>query len=144
MSAALPGYAELHCRSNHSFLLGASHPEELTGRAHALGYAALAITDDCSLGGVVRAHAEAKRLGLPLIVGAEMRLQREPGDGDVQRERSGSGFPGPEHAPRGAANEVSVGVHISCCWRCRAAATATSRNGSRWHAGVHRKGSTWR
>ncbi|NWG74846.1 MAG: PHP domain-containing protein, partial [Rubrivivax sp.] len=70
----LPAYAELHCRSNFSFLTGASHPEELVQRAHALGYAALAITDECSLAGVVRAHAEAKRVGLHLIVGAEMRL----------------------------------------------------------------------
>jgi error-prone DNA polymerase len=67
-------YAELHCRSNFSFLTGASHPEELVQRAHALGYAALAITDECSLAGVVRAHLEAKRVGLHLIVGAEMRL----------------------------------------------------------------------
>ncbi len=74
--SSLPGYAELHCRSNHSFGLGASHPEELIGRARALGYSALAITDEASLGGVVRAHAEAKRLALPLIVGAEMRLRR--------------------------------------------------------------------
>jgi len=74
----LPDYAELHCRSNYSFLSGASHPEELVARAHALAYAALAITDECSLGGVVRAHAEAKRLGLHLIVGAEMALQRTP------------------------------------------------------------------
>jgi error-prone DNA polymerase len=73
---SLPGYAELHCRSNFSFLSGASHSEELVARAHALGYAALAITDECSLGGVVRAHAEARRLGLHLIVGAEMALQR--------------------------------------------------------------------
>ena len=51
----LPGYAELHCRSNFSFGHGASHPEELVGRAHALGYAALAVTDECSLSGVVRA-----------------------------------------------------------------------------------------
>jgi error-prone DNA polymerase len=71
---ALPGYAELVCRSNFSFLTGASHPEELVGRAQALRYAALAITDECSLGGVVRAHGEAKRLGLPLIVGATMQL----------------------------------------------------------------------
>ena len=70
----LPAYAELHCRSNYSFLTGASHPEELVARAKALRYAALAVTDECSLAGVVRAHAEAKRLGLPLIVGAEMRL----------------------------------------------------------------------
>jgi error-prone DNA polymerase len=70
----LPAYAELHCRSNFSFLTGASHPEELVARAHELGYTALAITDECSLAGVVRAHGEAKRLKLHLIVGAEMRL----------------------------------------------------------------------
>ena len=70
----LPAYAELHCLSNFSFLSGASHPEELVQRAHALGYGALALTDECSLAGVVRAHAEAKRTGLHLIVGAELRL----------------------------------------------------------------------
>jgi error-prone DNA polymerase len=70
----LPAYAELHCRSNFSFLSGASHPEELVERAHALGYAALALTDECSLAGVVRAHAEAKRLGLHLIIGSEIQL----------------------------------------------------------------------
>jgi len=70
----LPAYAELHCRSNFSFLTGASHPEELVARAHELGYTALALTDECSLAGVVRAHGEAKRLKLHLIVGAEMRL----------------------------------------------------------------------
>jgi error-prone DNA polymerase len=70
----LPAYAELHCRSNFSFLSGASHPEELVQRAHALGYGALALTDECSLAGVVRAHAEAKRVGLHLIVGAELQL----------------------------------------------------------------------
>ena len=73
---ALPGYAELHCRTNFSFLTGASQPEELAARAHALGYAALAVTDECSLGGVVRAHDQAKRLGLHFIVGAEMKLSR--------------------------------------------------------------------
>jgi error-prone DNA polymerase len=81
----LPGYAELHCRSNHSFLSGASHPQELVARAHALGYAALALADECSLGGVVRAHAEAQRLGLHFIVGAEMALQRGPGAGPGPR-----------------------------------------------------------
>jgi error-prone DNA polymerase len=70
----LPAYAELHCRSNFTFLTGASHPEELVARAHELGYTALAITDECSLAGVVRAHGQAKRLGLHLIVGAEMQL----------------------------------------------------------------------
>ncbi|HEX6017460.1 MAG TPA: PHP domain-containing protein, partial [Burkholderiaceae bacterium] len=71
---SLPAYAELHCRSNFSFLTGASHPHELVARAHELGYTALAVTDECSLAGVVRAHGEAKRLALHLIVGAEMRL----------------------------------------------------------------------
>jgi error-prone DNA polymerase len=75
---ALPPYAELACRSNCSFLTGASHPEELVARAKALRYAALAITDECSLSGVVRAHAEARRLGMPLIVGAQMRLSPPP------------------------------------------------------------------
>ena len=44
-------YAELHCISNFTFLRGASHPEELVVRAQELGYAALAITDECSLAG---------------------------------------------------------------------------------------------
>jgi error-prone DNA polymerase len=72
----LPAYAELHCRSSFSFLHGASRPEELVQRAKQLGYSALAITDECTLAGVVRAHAEAKEQGLPLIIGAEMRLTR--------------------------------------------------------------------
>ena len=70
----LPRYAELHCRSNFSFLTGASHPEELVERAAALGYGALALTDECSLAGVVRAHVEAKAQELHLVVGSEMRL----------------------------------------------------------------------
>ena len=75
MYSALPAYAELHCLSNFSFLRGASHPEELVQRALELGYAALAITDECSLAGVVRAHVAAKAAGLPLLVGSEVLLQ---------------------------------------------------------------------
>src|SRR5215472_3727038 len=71
---ALVPYAELHCISNFTFLRGASHPEELVARAHDLGYAALAITDECSLAGVVRAHVEAKKCALPLVIGSEFRL----------------------------------------------------------------------
>jgi error-prone DNA polymerase len=67
-------YAELHCISNFTFLRGASHPAELVERAKSLGYAALALTDECSLAGVVRAHAAAREAGLPLIVGSEFRL----------------------------------------------------------------------
>ena len=64
-------YAELHALSNFSFLRGASHPEELVLQARTLGYRALALTDECSLAGVVRAHVAAKQSGLPLIIGAE-------------------------------------------------------------------------
>jgi len=71
---SLPGYAELHCVSNFTFLRGASHPEELVERAHALGYSALAITDECSMAGVVRAHVAAKACGLDLIIGTEIRI----------------------------------------------------------------------
>ena len=74
-SAMLPAYAELHCLSNFSFQRGASHPEELVARAHALGYSALALTDECTLAGVVRAHGEAKRLGLHLLIGTELRVE---------------------------------------------------------------------
>jgi DNA polymerase III alpha subunit len=70
-----PSYAELHCLTNFSFLRGASHPEELVERAARLGYAALAITDECSLAGVVRAHVAAKAHGLKLIVGCEVEVQ---------------------------------------------------------------------
>jgi len=70
----LPDYAELHCCTNFSFLRGASHAEELVARAAELGYAALAITDACSLAGVVRAHVAAKEHGLKLIVGSEITL----------------------------------------------------------------------
>ena len=67
-----PQYAELHVTSNFSFLEGASHPEELVRRAHALGYHAVAITDKGTLAGIVRAHAAAKDVGLKLIVGAAL------------------------------------------------------------------------
>ncbi|MBB1072863.1 error-prone DNA polymerase [Rhodoferax sp. 4810] len=67
-------YAELHCRSSFSFGVGASQPEELVQRAHALGYAALAITDAGSVSGLVRAHTEAKKLGLKLLPGAEFAV----------------------------------------------------------------------
>ncbi len=67
----IPDYAELLCLSNFSFLRGASHPEELVQRAKSLGYAALAITDECSMAGVVRAHVAAKEHGLKLLVGSQ-------------------------------------------------------------------------
>ncbi|MBA4211479.1 MAG: error-prone DNA polymerase [Polaromonas sp.] len=71
----LPDYAELRCISNFTFLRGASHAEELVERAQALGYRALALVDECSLAGVVRAHVAAKKHGLPLLVGSQFRVQ---------------------------------------------------------------------
>ncbi|MGC2962631.1 error-prone DNA polymerase [Paraburkholderia graminis] len=75
----LPAYAELFCLSNFSFLRGASHAEELAERAAQLGYSALAITDECSLAGVVRAHVAAKEAKLPFIVGSYFRLVNADG-----------------------------------------------------------------
>jgi error-prone DNA polymerase len=72
--AGLPAYAELHCLSNFTFLRGASHPHELVEQADSLGYAALAITDECSVAGVVRAHMAARDRRLKLIIGSEFRL----------------------------------------------------------------------
>lgn len=100
MDARLPGlpaYAELYCLSNFTFLRGASHPEELVLRAIALGYRGLAITDECSLAGVVRAHAELARYreaqaaqaqddaasredsDFQLLIGSELRLSDASG-----------------------------------------------------------------
>ncbi|HZF15673.1 MAG TPA: error-prone DNA polymerase [Steroidobacteraceae bacterium] len=67
-------YAELHALSNFTFLRGASQPAELVARAAELGYRALAVTDECSVAGVVRAHVAAKDKKLPLLIGAEFRL----------------------------------------------------------------------
>jgi error-prone DNA polymerase len=79
---ALPAYAELHCLSNFSFLRGASHPGELIEQSAAQGYTALALTDECSLAGVVRAHQAAKQAGLKLLVGSEMTIgQADSADG---------------------------------------------------------------
>ncbi|HLK70398.1 MAG TPA: error-prone DNA polymerase [Steroidobacteraceae bacterium] len=73
------GYAELHALSNFSFLRGASHPAELVQQASALGYRALALTDECSLAGAVRAHEAVQdleadaRARFRLIIGAQFR-----------------------------------------------------------------------
>ena len=67
-------YAELHCRSGFSFGHGASLPEELVERAHALAYSALAITDEATVAGLVRAHEKARQVGLRLLPGASFRV----------------------------------------------------------------------
>ncbi|WP_175941354.1 error-prone DNA polymerase [Burkholderia pyrrocinia] len=84
----LPDYAELFCRSNFSFLHGASHAEELVERAFDLGYRGIAITDECSLAGAPRMHVAAKAKGLPLVIGSyfevtpdEVAPGHDPGPG---------------------------------------------------------------
>jgi len=67
-------YVELHCKTNFSFLEGASHPNELVTEAARFGYAGMAVTDRNSLAGVVRAHVAAKEAGLKLVIGAEVTL----------------------------------------------------------------------
>src|SRR3954468_23693664 len=74
-TGSLVEYAELLCLTNFSFQLGASHPRELVERAKELGYEALAIADECSLAGIVRAHEAAEIVGLPLIIGSQFRFE---------------------------------------------------------------------
>jgi error-prone DNA polymerase len=67
-------FAQLHTLTNFSFLTGASHPAELVQRAAELGYSAIAITDDCSLAGIVKAHVAAQECGIKLLVGSRFCL----------------------------------------------------------------------
>jgi len=76
--ARLAGYAELHCLSDFSFLRGASSAEALFSRARECGYEALAITDECSLAGIVRGWEAARETGVPLVVGSEIALVDGP------------------------------------------------------------------
>ncbi|NNM86439.1 MAG: error-prone DNA polymerase [Phycisphaerales bacterium] len=73
-------YAELQVRSNFTFLCGASHPEELIDQAAAFQYRAIAITDDASLAGIVRAHQAARAADMPLIVGSRLDISAAAGD----------------------------------------------------------------
>ena len=70
----IPRYAELHCLSDFTFLRGASSAAQLFARARACGYEALAITDECSLAGIVRAFEASRDTGVPLVIGSEFRL----------------------------------------------------------------------
>ena len=79
-SAPKAPFAELHCKSNYSFLIGASHPEELVKQASLLGYEAVAITDECSLAGIVKAHVAAKEADIHLVVGSEFQIALDDGD----------------------------------------------------------------
>ena len=70
-------YVPLWVKSNHSFLEGASFPEELVERAHALGLPAVAITDRDGVYGLVRAHMRAKELGIRIVTGAQLTVDIE-------------------------------------------------------------------
>jgi error-prone DNA polymerase len=71
----IPAYAELRCVSNFTFLRGASWPEELVKRAKELGYGAIALTDECTMAGMVRAHVAAKEAGIKLLVGSQFEVR---------------------------------------------------------------------
>ena len=104
----LPGYAELHCLTNFSFQRGASHPQELVRRAYDLGYAALAITDECSVAGVVRAHS-----------------------GWNDYSRSSRGWSDEQPAPRGATATSSCCSAANSTW-ATAALVAIARDLQGW------------
>ncbi len=75
----LPSYAELQCVSHYTFLRGASAPEQLVRRAKDLGYHALAIVDECTVAGIVKAHLAAKEVDLKLVIGSQMTVTPEDG-----------------------------------------------------------------
>ena len=72
-------FAELHCKSHYSFLEGASSPEELVFQANKLGYKAIAITDECSYSGLVKAHQAAKDVDIKLVIGSQFSVDHSQG-----------------------------------------------------------------
>ena len=70
-------YVPLWCKSNFSFLEGASHPDELVEEVYRLGLPAIAVTDRDGVYGIVRAHVKARELGMKLIIGAQMTVDDE-------------------------------------------------------------------
>jgi error-prone DNA polymerase len=73
----MSSYVPLWCKSNFSFLEGASHPDELIEEGHRCGLTALALTDRDGVYGIVRAHVKARELGIRLIVGSQVTLNDE-------------------------------------------------------------------
>ncbi|MXZ70175.1 MAG: PHP domain-containing protein, partial [Acidobacteria bacterium] len=95
-------YVPLWCKSNYSFLQGASHPEELIEQAHALGLPAIALTDCDGVHGVVRAHMKAQELGVHLIIGAELTV------GDIALTDAPAGAPAGAPASRPAPSTTTA------------------------------------
>jgi error-prone DNA polymerase len=114
-------YAELHAKTNFSFLEGASHPDELIAAAAELGLAAIAVTDRNSLAGMARAHAAAKALEQKLLVGAEITPTDAPSALLWASDRAAYGrlsrliTTGRRRAPKGqfAARFADVAEHAS-------------------------------
>ena len=70
----MTAYVPLWCKSNFSFLEGASHPDEFVEEAHRLGFPSLALTDRDGVYGIVRAHVKARELGIKLIIGSQVTV----------------------------------------------------------------------
>jgi error-prone DNA polymerase len=70
----MSSYVPLWCKTNFSFLEGASHPDELIEEAYRLGLSCLALTDRDGVYGIVRAHVKAQELGLQLIIGSQVTI----------------------------------------------------------------------
>ena len=81
-------FAELHAKSHYTFLTGASSPEELVFQAARLGYEAIAITDECSYSGVVKAYQASCECDIKLIIGSEFLIQHSPSDLSAESELS--------------------------------------------------------
>jgi error-prone DNA polymerase len=139
-----PHYAELYCISNFSFLRGASHPDELVLEAAKLGYSALALTDECSLAGAMRAFTAARETQLPLILGSEFRLHNELRLVLLATDRTGYGnlceliSVARRRAPKGRyrlqlEDLERYGDHCLVIWP----------NAERCHAGVARDAAAW-
>jgi len=72
-------YAELHVKSHYTFLTGASSPDELVYKAAELGYSAIAITDECSYSGIVKAYQASNECNIKLIIGSEFNVETQDG-----------------------------------------------------------------
>ncbi len=95
-------YVPLWCRSNYSFLEGASHPEELIEQVHAFGLSAIALTDRDGVHGVVRAHIKAQELDVHLIIGAELTVDGIAPAGTPTGAPAGTPTGAPAGTPTGA------------------------------------------
>lgn len=142
MPASPPDYAELHCLTSFTFLRGASHPEELVRRAARLGYRALAVTDECSVAGAVRAHVAAKEYGLHLVIGSEIRLEDGPLLVLLATDRAAYGrlsaliALGRSQAPKGRYRLTCTDLEdgVPGCLALLACATGTPEADARWLA----------